>query len=98
MVVLANPSFDSRPLCVKEISSHIALYTWRTDDGKSRKVFGAFLGHFWGTLELVWGTLGALFVSVYDDLDPIGIVLFHDGRFGQVVLLPMSVEIGKAHS
>ena len=36
-------------------------------------------------------------VSVYGDLDAIRIVFFCDGRFGQVVLLPMSVEISKAH-
>ena len=64
---------------------------------------GANLGHFWGTLGALLGHLGLIGrvldgIRVYGNLDPVGVELFRDGRFGKVVLLPMPVEIGKARA
>ena len=37
-------------------------------------------------------------IRVNGNLDPVGIVLFRDGRLGKIVFLPMTVEIGKARA
>ena len=73
--------------------------------GLGRVLVGSWatLGHFWGTLGRFLGTLGPIGraldgIRVNGDLDSVRIVLFRDDRFGEVVLLPMSVEIGKARA
>ena len=68
--------------------------------GRFWGTFGALLGHFGRILVGSWTGLGRVLVGirVYGNLDPVGIVLFRDGRFGEIVFLPMSVEIGKART
>ena len=61
------------------------------------------MGHFWGTFNCLLGHLGLISrvldgIRVNGNLDPVRIELFRDGRLGKVVLLPMSVEIGKARA